>query len=73
MSLFGDFVTLAEQLRCHPAGLILILHGLCRLHHHHDAEGYVPPSALTGDPIQGIEAVLQAVRSFLEGEASHIP
>lgn len=39
-------------------------------HHHHDTEGYIHSSPLTGDPIQDIQIVLQAVESFLEEETS---
>lgn len=35
-------------------------------HHHHDAEGRVRPSPLTGEPVEDLETVLQAVTVFLE-------
>ena len=35
-------------------------------HHHHDVEGRVRPSPLTGEPVQDIEVVLQAVAAFLD-------
>jgi hypothetical protein len=35
-------------------------------HHHHDVEGHVHTSPLTGEPVQDIEIVLQAVTAFLE-------
>lgn len=35
-------------------------------HHHHDVEGHVHTSPLTGKPVQDIEIVLQAVTAFLE-------
>jgi hypothetical protein len=34
--------------------------------HHHDVEGRVHPSPLTGEPVQDIEIVLQAVAAFLD-------
>ncbi len=34
-------------------------------HHHHDTEGCVHSSPLTGEPMQDVEIVLQAVRAFL--------
>lgn len=34
-------------------------------HHHHDSEGYVHPSSLTGEPLQDIDIVLEAVKVFL--------
>ena len=36
-------------------------------HHHHDAQGRVRPSPLTGEPVQDIAIVLQEVTAFLEG------
>jgi len=36
-------------------------------HHHHDVEGRVHSSSLTGEPVQDIETVLQAVGAFLKG------
>ncbi|MCG2770325.1 MAG: DUF6516 family protein [Anaerolineae bacterium] len=36
-------------------------------HHHHDAQGRVLPSPLTGEPVQDIAIVLQEVTAFLEG------
>lgn len=35
-------------------------------HHRHDVEGRVHPSPLTGEPVQDIEIVLQAVAAFLD-------
>ena len=35
-------------------------------HHHHDAQGHVHPSPLTGEPLQDIGIVLQEVTAFLE-------
>jgi len=35
-------------------------------HHYHDKNASVHPSPLTGDPIQDIETVLQAVMAFLK-------
>ena len=35
-------------------------------HHHHDAQGHVHPSPLTGEPLQDIGVVLQEVTAFLE-------
>lgn len=37
-------------------------------HHHHDAQGYIRPSALRGDPLSDIEIVLQEVAAFLSGQ-----
>jgi len=34
-------------------------------HHHHDEQGNVKPSRLTGDPLRDIEIVLQDVSRFL--------
>lgn len=34
-------------------------------HHHHDAEGHVQPSPMTGEPLEDIETVLEAVKTFL--------
>lgn len=34
-------------------------------HHHHDVEGRVHPSPLTGEPVEDIRVVLQAVAAFL--------
>ncbi|MBM3189234.1 MAG: hypothetical protein FJZ90_11000 [Chloroflexi bacterium] len=34
-------------------------------HHHHDENGGIHPSPLTGDPVADIEAVLDAVAHFL--------
>jgi hypothetical protein len=34
-------------------------------HHHHNEQGYVTPSPLSGDPLSDIEAVLQEVTTFL--------
>ena len=34
-------------------------------HHHHDEQGNVTPSHLTGDPLKDIEIVLQDVSLFL--------
>lgn len=35
-------------------------------HHHHDEQGHVKPSPLTGDPVRDIEAVLQEISLFLK-------
>jgi len=35
-------------------------------HHHHDAQGYVWPSPLEGEPLRDIGIVLQKVAAFLE-------
>jgi len=35
-------------------------------HHHHDAEGHVHPSPLTGEPLKDTGIVLQRVMAFLE-------
>ena len=35
-------------------------------HHHHDAQGYVHPSPLTGEPVQDMGIVLQEVTAFLK-------
>lgn len=35
-------------------------------HHHHDIEGHVNPSPLTGDPEMDVDVVLEAVSRFLE-------
>jgi hypothetical protein len=35
-------------------------------HHHHDVKGHVHTSPLTGEPVQDIDIVLQAVMAFLE-------
>ena len=37
-------------------------------HHHHDEEGHVKPSPLTGDAIRDVGIVLQAVSAFLSGK-----
>ena len=34
-------------------------------HHHHDEQGNVKPSALTGNPVRDIEVVLHEVSAFL--------
>lgn len=34
-------------------------------HHHHDEQGNVKPSPLTGDPVRDIEVVLHEVSAFL--------
>ncbi len=39
-------------------------------HHHHDEQGNVKPSPLTGDPLGDVEVVLQEVSTFLSGRAS---
>ena len=38
-------------------------------HHHHDQQGNVKSSPLTGEPIKDIEVVLQEVSVFLEKKA----
>lgn len=38
-------------------------------HHHHDDQGNVNPSSLTGDPVNDIEVVLREVSAFLSGNA----
>jgi hypothetical protein len=38
-------------------------------HHHHDEQGNVRPSTLTGDPVRDIVIVLDDVTSFLSGKA----
>lgn len=39
-------------------------------HHHHDEQGDVKPSALSGDPLRDIEVVLREVTAFLSGKAN---
>lgn len=34
-------------------------------HHHHDEQGYIKPSPLTGNPLEDVEVVLQKVELFL--------
>jgi Family of unknown function (DUF6516) len=34
-------------------------------HHHHDAQGGIRPSSLTGNPVQDIQVVLQQVSAFI--------
>ncbi len=34
-------------------------------HHHHDDQGNVKPSPLTGDPVRDIELVLHEISTFL--------
>jgi hypothetical protein len=38
-------------------------------HHHHDEQGNVKPSPLTGDPVRDIEVVLHQVSAFLSEKA----
>lgn len=38
-------------------------------HHHHDEQGNVRPSPLTGDPVRDIEVVLHEVCAFFSGRA----
>ena len=38
-------------------------------HHHHDEQGNVKPSPLTGDPIRDIEVVLHELSAFISGKA----
>jgi hypothetical protein len=38
-------------------------------HHHHDDQGDVNSSPLTGDPVKDIEVVLREVSAFLSGKA----
>jgi len=37
-------------------------------HHHHDQQGNIKPSPLTGDPVRDIQIVLQEVSAFLAAE-----
>jgi phage terminase large subunit-like protein len=37
-------------------------------HHHHDDQGDVNSSPLTGDPVKDIEVVLREVSAFLSGK-----
>jgi len=39
-------------------------------HHHHDDQGNVEPSPLTGDPLKDITVVLREVSLFLSGKVS---
>jgi hypothetical protein len=41
-------------------------------HHHHDEQGHVKASPLSGEPLSDIEVVLQEVTAFLSGEVSTI-
>lgn len=36
-------------------------------HHHHDEQGNVKPSPLTGDPVKDLGVVLREVSTFLSG------
>ncbi len=38
-------------------------------HHHHDAQGKVHPSPLTGDPVNDMQTVLQAVSDFISSRS----
>ncbi len=37
-------------------------------HHHHDQQGNIKPSPLTGDPVRDVQVVLQEVAVFLVGK-----